>query len=517
MKVNQLKLGAILSYISMGLGYIISILYTPIMLRLLGQNEYGLYNLVSSIVSYLGLLSFGFGSAYMRYYSRYKVDNDEENIAKLNGMFLIIFSAIGFISIFAGIILVFNSDLILGNKLTANELSTARILMSIMIFNIAISFPASVFGSYITANEKYIFQKLLQMIKTLINPMIMLPILLLGYKSIGMVIVTTVLNIIVELSNIIFCLKRIDMRFSFSKFDLKLMKDMATFSFYVFLNMIIDQINWSVDKFIIGRFRGTVAVAVYGLASQLNTYYLSLSTSISNVFIPRVNRIVAVDNDSKELTNLFTRIGRIQFILLSLICSGIIFFGKPFIKMWAGVEYSKAYIIVLFLIIPVTIPLIQNIGIEIQKAKNMHRFRSIIYLLIAILNIVLSIPLTKTYGEIGAAIGTGISILLGNGIVMNIYYHKRIGLDIKYFWREIFKFVPALVIPIILGIMINLFVGLNQLIIFFIWGIIYLFIFSISMWLFGMNQYEKDLIIYPVNGFIRKYRKNDEINTSNIK
>lgn len=91
MKINQLKAGAILSYISMSLGYIISILYTPIMLRLLGQSEYGLYNLVSSVVSYLGLLSFGFGSAYVRYYSRYKVEEDEENIAKLNGMFLIVF------------------------------------------------------------------------------------------------------------------------------------------------------------------------------------------------------------------------------------------------------------------------------------------------------------------------------------------------------------------------------------------------------------------------------------------
>jgi len=91
MKVNQLKGGEILSYISMGLGYIISIIYNPIMLRLLGQSEYGLYNLVISVVSYLGLLNFGFSSAYVRYYSRYKVKDDKENIAKLNGMFLIVF------------------------------------------------------------------------------------------------------------------------------------------------------------------------------------------------------------------------------------------------------------------------------------------------------------------------------------------------------------------------------------------------------------------------------------------
>lgn len=506
MKINQLKAGAILSYASMGIGYIISILYTPIMLRILGQSEYGLYNLVGSVVSYLGLLSFGFGSAYMRYYSRYKVDKDEENIAKLNGMFLIIFSVISFIAIFAGILLVFNVDLIFGNKLTINELSTARILMAIMIFNIALSFPASIFNSYITANEKYIFQKSLQMIKTLVNPMIMLPILLMGYKSIGMVVVTTILTITVEISNVIFSFNKLRIKFLFKKFNFELMKEIAVFSFYIFINMIIDQINWSLDKFVIGRFRGTVAVAVYGLASQLNTYYLSLSTSISNVFIPRVNRIVAIGDDKKELTGLFTRIGRIQFILLSLICSGLIFFGRPFINMWAGRNYSEAYPIVLLLIIPVTIPLIQNIGIEIQKAKNMHKFRSWVYLFMAIGNVCLSIPLTKLFGGIGAALGTAISLVIGNGLIMNWYYHNKVGIDIKYFWNQILKIFPSLVPSIFLGVLMISFIDLYSVITFLICGIVYVIIFCISVWLFGMNQYEKNLIGKPLIELFEKLK-----------
>ena len=187
--------------------------------------------------------------------------------------------------------------------------------------------------------------------------------------------------------------------------------------------MIIDQINWNIDKFVLGRYRGTIAVAVYGLAAQLNSYYLSLSTAISNVFIPRVNRMVAIENDNKKLTNLFTRVGRIQFILLFLVCSGIVFFGRSFISMWAGADYNGTYAIVLLLIIPVTIPLIQNLGIEIQKAKNMHQFRSWVYFFIAVANVFLSIPLAKAYGGIGAAIGTAISLLIGNGLVMNWYYH----------------------------------------------------------------------------------------------
>lgn len=507
MKINQLKAGAALSYISMGLGYIVSIIYTPIMLRLLGQSEYGLYNLVASVVAYLGVLNFGFGSAYMRYYSRYKVQEEREKIATLNGMFFIIFSIIGMIAVIAGTVLAMNTEVIFGSELTNTELSRAKILMMILVINLAVSFPNIVFTSHITANEKFVFQKLVQMIKTIANPFVVLPLLILGYGSVGMVIATTFLNITIEIINAVYCINKLKMKFSFRGFDLKLMREMTVFSSFIFINLLIDQINWNVDKFILGRFHGTVSVAIYGLAAQLNTYYLSISTAISSVFIPRVHRLVANPGNKNELTVLFTRIGRIQFIMLSLISCGLIFFGRPFINMWAGENYDTSYTISLLLIIPVTIPLIQNIGIEIQQAKNMHQFRAWVYFFIAIANIGLTIPLAKTYGGIGAAVGTALSLLLGNGIMMNWYYHNKVGLDIKFFWKQIIGFSPALLIPIIFGAIISVIFDLNNIFSFFIFGIIYAIVFMISMWKIGMNQYEKDLFGKPIKRLLKKWNK----------
>lgn len=159
---------------------------------------------------------------------------------------------------------------------------------------------------------------------------------------------------------------------------------MGIYIFHFHLNQIIDQINWSLDKFLLGRFAGTTAVAVYGVGGQINTLYLQFSSSVSNVFVPKVNRIVAETNDDEQLTKLFTKVGRIQFMVLGLILSGFVFLGTPFVKLWAGSEYSESYVVTLLLIIPVTVPLIQNLGIEIQRAKNMHKARAIIYLAIAI-------------------------------------------------------------------------------------------------------------------------------------
>lgn len=83
--------------------------------------------------------------------------------------------------------------------------------------------------------------------------------------------------------------------------------------------------------------------------------------------------------------------------------------------------------------------LIQNLGIEIQRAENKHQFRSIVYTVMALINLGLSIILCKRFGAVGSAIGTAISLIVANGLVMNIYYHKKCNIDIITFWKNILK------------------------------------------------------------------------------
>ncbi|MFN6429971.1 hypothetical protein EUCA11A_29010 [Eubacterium callanderi] len=507
MKINQLKVGVILSYISMGVSTTISIVYTPIMLRLLGQSEYGLYQLVFSVVSYLGLLSFGFGSAYMRFYARYKVQDDQEGITRLNGMFMAVFTGIAILVILAGSILVNNVQLIFEQSLTSGEIQTARILMILMVFNVAVTFPASVFDSIVTSQEQYFFQRLVNLLRSVLNPFLCLPLLIMGFGSISMVLVTTFLTLASFGINMWFCFKKLHIRFAFGHFDGSLFKEIGVFSFYIFLNQIIDQVNWSVDKFILGMITGTVGVAIYSLAAQINTYYLNFSTSISTVFIPRVNHIVAESNDNQVLSQIFTKVGRVQFVLLALIIEGYVFLGRSFMTIWGGAGYEVSYYVGLWLMIPVTIPLIQNLGVEIQRAKNKHKFRSIVFMLIAVANVCISIPFCKIYGPIGCAIGTAASLLLGNGLIMNWYYQAKVGLDIRYFWWEIIKFVPALIIPGIAGYFIMRYAMIYSYGTLAIWGIIFVVVYSISMWFIGLNAYEKALFSGPIKKIVGRIKR----------
>ena len=500
---NQLKWGAMLSYIQMGLGIVIGLIYTPVMIRLLGKSEYGLYNTVSSTISMLSILSLGFSSSYIRYYSKYKKEGNEQAIYKLNGLFLIVFGIIGVIALACGIFLSFNLRYVFDQGLTAQEYVTAKILMLLLTVNLSVSFPASLLTSIISAHEKYIFLKLLGMLKTVFGPLVTIPLLLMGYRSIAMVTVTVCISMITDLLYFIYVKGVLKHRFIFYGFEKGIFKSLFVYTSFIAINIIVDQINWNIGKFLLGRFKGTEVVAVYSVGYALYQYYASFSIAISSVFAPRIHKIVNATKENvleqkQQLTDLFVKCGRIQFILLGLLASGLVFFGQPFIHYWAGEGYETSYYVMLLLVLPASIALIQNIGIETQRAQNKHQFRSIVYLLMALINLVLSIFLCQKYGAVGSAIGTAISLILANGLAMNVYYQKRCNMDILSFWKNIIRMSIGLIVPVAFGISIAYFVDLYS-----IWNLIlciglYAIIYCVSMWFLGMNRYEKNLILKPM-------------------
>ena len=511
-QVNQLKAGSILSYLQMGLSIIIGLLYTPVMLRLLGQSEYGLYSTVSSTISMLSVLSLGFNSSYIRYYARYKKEDNREAIDKLNGLFLIIFSIIGLIALACGLFLSFNLELVFDEGLTAGEYEIARVLMLLLTANLAISFPMSVFQNIISAHEKFIFLKLLGMLKTVASPLITLPLLLLGFRSIAMVSVTLGVSVLTDTAYLIYSKTALKVRFRFGHFEKGLFKSLFAYTSFIAINLIVDQVNGNLGKFILGRFQGTTVVAIYAVGYSLYQYYMMFSTAISGVFTPRIHRIVNLTRDGeiseqrKQLTELFTRVGRIQFLILALIATGLIFFGKPFIGFWAGEGYDDAYYVALLLIIPGSIPLVQNLGIEIQRALNKHQFRSIVYICMAVLNVVLTVILCQRYGAIGTAIGTATSLVVANGFVMNIYYHKKCNIDIIAFWKSIGRLAVGLIIPVICGIAIMNLFDFTSILLLLGGIVVYTLIYAVSMWFLGMNDYEKSLVKVPFQKIFGRHK-----------
>lgn len=495
---NQLRAGVYLSYINLFLSSLIPMLYTPVMLRMLGQAEYGLYSLSSSAISYLSLLSFGLGSTIIRYVAKYRASDDKESIDKTVGFFLVIFSLMAVVAIICGVVISSNVEPIFHRGLLPAELEKVRILILVMTFNTALSFPLSVFSSVITGYEKYIYRKLIDMLSTVIAPIANLIALYLGFYSVGMAVASTVVQFLMLPLNIGYCICRLKVKPKFSEMPKQLVTEMLSFSSFIFLGTLTDMLFWSTDKVILGMLASSTAVAIYNVGGTFNNMVMNVSTSLSGVLMPRITVMATENRDLAKFDALMIKVGRIQYIIVALIVSGFVVFGRAFIKLWAGAEYSDAYWVAILTLIPLCVPLIQSTGKSIVIALNKHQFRSIVYLIIAAVNVISTYLIVPYAGIVGAAACSGVSYIAGQCLIMNIFYYKVIGLNIPLFWENIMKMSIVPVIMLALGLCMLRIISINNWTVFFLGVVVYSCIYGFLMYRLFLNDYEKDILRKPL-------------------
>lgn len=503
---NQLRAGAVLSYVNLALSSLIPFFYTPVMLRMLGEAEYGLYSLSASVIGYLGLLTFGFGGTIVRYITMYRAKGEKRKEEETFGFFLLLYCVIGALIMVLGVILSFNVEPIFHKGLTGGELEKMQILMVIMAFNSALSLPVSVSSSIVVSHERYIFYRVIGMFSTVFAPACNLVMLYLGFASVGMAVTSTIIQFLMLPTYLFYCIKKLNIRPRFAKMPKGLIKEMVGFSAYIFIGTIVDVLFWATDKVILGMLAGTTVVAVYNIGATFNSMVSNLSTSLSSVLTPRITTMVVKDAPKKELTELFVRVGRLQYLIVALVVSGFTVFGRAFINLWAGDAYADSYIIAILTMFPLCIPLIQNTGLAIVTAQNKHKFRSVSYLIIAVVNVISTYLVVPYLGGIGAALCSGVSYIVGQGIIMNTYYYKVTGINIPLFWKNILKMSVIPVIMTIVGLSILKTVILDNWFALLIGAALYACIYAVLMYLLAMNEYERNIIKVPIYKIVDKLK-----------
>lgn len=502
MKINQRKAGVILSYVLTGINSLVGFIYIPLLIYFLGQDEFGLYQLMGSFLVYLSLFDFGLSNTVTRYYSKYSALKDEKGKENLLALSMIIYLVLTFFLVIIGIIVYFYIDELFFKSLDLKEITSAKQMYIVILISLSITIPTSLFNSVLSSSERFIFLRILSIVQTVMRPIIVIAIFTIESSALIVVIVQALINIVGVVLKIYYSMWVLKIKIKLHNLDIPLLKEMSYYSFFIFITALMDQIFWKSDQILLGIFIGTTSVAVYSIGSQIVMYYMTLSTSMTGVFLPNITKRVAENASNEELTGIFVKLGRLQYILLGAVLVGFIIFGEEFISIWVGESFTHAYYITLIIMIPFTIDLIQNIGLTILQAKNMYSFRAIIFLGMAILNVAISIPMIISYGGIGAAVATGISYLIGNGLIMNIYYYKKVGLNIFEFWKEIIKLSFVFVLVYFIGDVINDF-NLGDSIIFFLFKLfLFIIIFIMLMWKLGMNNFEKNLVLQPMKKFI---------------
>ena len=492
--MNERKIGILISYVNIVLHAVIGFLYVPILLYYIGKSEYGLYQLIGSFIAYFSIMDFGLTAAVVRFYTKYKALNDKVNMENILAISLRCYSVITVLLFAIGYVCYINLDKLFVHSMTAGEISSAKNLFLLLLLNIVLTISTMIFRAVINAYEKFLFLKGLETIQLVLQPILIILVLQEYPSAFTVALVQTVLNIGLIVSRIYYCFFKLKITIKFHHWDKKLFKEFKKLALSVFAVTLIDQVFFKTNQVILGIISGTSAVAVYSIASLIYMNYMALSLAISGVYLPHITEMIAKREPIQKISELFIQIGRWQYFLLAAVASGFIVFGRQFIEIWAGYGFEDAYWITLLIIIPFTVDLIQNIGLAVLQAQNKYDFRARVYFCMGIFNLCLAIPLGLKYGGIGCAFATGLSMFIGNGLLMNWYYLKVMGLDIISFWKNIVKISIGVIAITIIGYGVNTITFNQNNLVFIMKLVVYALVYVIMMHKFFMNADEKEKV-----------------------
>lgn len=485
-----------LSYVHMIFEVLSTLLLTPFIISSLGSAEYGVYKLIAAITSYLLLLDLGMGNSVVRYVAKFKENHDMESSRKYLGVCMVFYAAVSVAVLLLGGVLILSFQKIFATGLTAAEIALSKRLLLLTVLNAAVTLGTSVFYNILIAYSRFVLSKGLSILQIVVRILVTAAALKLGYRSEAIVTINLVLTMLMRGYYVFYVLCVLRLRPQLRGTNAAFIKDIVSYSAFILLQMVATQINAQADQVLLGMFvtSSAVIIGIYGVGAQIVQYFQSVGQALGGVLMPGVVKLVESGAGSKELQNEMIRIGRYAFTMLGLIFVGFLVNGRSFIRLWAGAEYEQGYYVALMLMFAHMIIMTQSIGTQILWAKNKHQLQSVIKFVIVATNILLTIFLIRWDPLMGAAIGTVISLLLGDVLSMNIVFKKEIGISLKAYYTGLFKgILPCLLLSALAGSGVKLLPvsGLPGLI---LNVLVMTAVYAAAMWGFGFNESEKNMV-----------------------
>lgn len=495
--MNERKKGAILSYIQVVLSVLVNIIYVPVLLRYLGKSEYGLYQIVGSFFSYITVFESCMSVGVLRNYCNAlgKQDNEESEVTL--SMARAIYRVMAALMAITGVIVIFAFRRFYASSFSVSELKESSAILLLLFANMMVTLLGSVYLTVLTGQEKFTFIKILAIFIQIVQPVLVILCVRKIPYAITISTVIVLLNIATVMLRYLYVTRKLKIKIVKKNRNQKVIHEIVGLSATVLLGCIADQIFWKTDQVILGKLFSTTVVAVYSVGAQIYMMYMQFGTQIANVFYPKISILYQEENGNQKVSDLFVRVGRITLMIIMLILSGFIVFGKEFLFFWVGEGYAEAYYVAIVVMIPFSVDLAQNLALCILQMKQQYGFRAKIYLLSALINIVTTVIFASYFGMIGAAISTGLSMTLTSGLIMNWYYLKKTKLDIIKFWKESTGIIATAALMAVLALWVKQHMGYERM------GILqlglgialFVLIYAGIIYQFVMNTQEKEQLL----------------------
>ena len=503
--MNKKASGIILSYLLIIIDIAVGILFVPFLLKSLGDEDYGIYKLMLSTASYLSVLDFGIGGTITRYVIKFRTEKNREKEESFLAMGFLVYAVLaGIVMAIAGGI-TFLIPRIYAVSIPSAKFKYAKIIFLLICGHTALELFNHAYNGLLLAYEKYSYQKIANIIKLLLRILLLVALISSIKSAMVIAIVDTALSAALIVVNYFYCKCHLKTIIKLHKWDWSLVKESSVFTLAILLQSVINQFNSNVDNIVLGIYVSAAVVAMYSLALQLYTMYCSLSTAVSSIYLPSISRAVFSGENDDEVTERIIKPSRLQLTILLLALTGFILFGRDFITVWVGSEYMEVYLLSCILLTTATIELSQNTITAILKAKNMLHGKTFILAGSTLINVILTFILVPRLGAVGAVIGTAFSLVFGYGLALNLYYHFKVNVNMKTYYKKTYQgILPAAIIAVLLGTPISMFLSLGGWLGFIVKVMIYCVIYAISIYFVGFDKNEKQAFNSLVKKLINK-------------
>jgi len=493
---RQIKIGVIISYLLIVVDSLYGFFIFPFILGQLGNASYGVYKTVSSFSATLSVVDLGIGATVLRFMAKFRAEGDKKSINNYMAMSLIQGVLIDLIIVFGAVGMFFLIDPTYSSTFNGDQMVLAKELFVVIIVTMCSSIFENILFSAICSQNHFIFPNLLKLASLVVKICAILVLLKFWPNALALTFITLAISLIDILIEALYLRFSLGIKCHLSCWDNKMFKDTFKYGILLFVQSIVSQINSNLDNVVIGAIVSPEAVTVYSFGLSLENMFEHFGTSFSNVMLPSVSEQIHKNATSSELEDTVIKIGRFQFIILGAALCGFIVIGKDFITLWLGHGFDDVYIISIILMIPAFLELIVNVCLSIIRAENKNVFRTICLSCGALLNLIITIIGVRLFGYIAAAVGTAVCLLLANLIGMNIYYKKRIGLNMFRIYKGIFKRTWACLAMASTAIFVSSRLLYGSWLSFCINVAIFFVVYVSSLMLFGLNEDEKRVFCF---------------------
>jgi O-antigen/teichoic acid export membrane protein len=415
-----------------------SLVITPVVVRALDRELYGVWSFLNGLLAYSNLFYLGLGAAVIRYVAQYHATGDRAALNRLASVVLSVYSVLGVVCFLAmAAVAPFVPRILTGppHAGTAQAASLTAVLLGVRLF---LMFIGSVFTGVLVARGRLDLNNLVTVSGTLVRFVAVPLSVRSGNPLLSLAVVVVATGALETVAQIALAFKvdpELAARPVFPRrADLRLLYSFGLLSFLI--QMAERLINYT-DTTVIGVMLGAGSVALYAIPLQLAEYARIVVYGIVSVLLPHLTSLHE-RGQTKALGDAYVRSVRTAAFISAFLNVNLIFLGVPFLRLWVGPAFADAAPVVLLCL--GTAGFLQAVGTQIQvpfcQTLRTLRFPAVVLLLEAAANLVMSVLLARRWGIAGVAFATAVPAICGSVLLVPAYVARRVGVRLWTLVRE---------------------------------------------------------------------------------